>query len=240
MNPPMAGRNNCENFSGDQEQWRNCNPGRNMGYYPYASNYNLNYGTPYGGMYPMGNSMAACDTTNTVYGRTTPQVTMNNSYPATTCLADSSDNMPYDMTNSYAPNTSQQQLMPDGQNKNGGSTVAEAGSTPPNKTVHDIQLEKKYEEEDTETGESSGEEDWSKSKSKEKYMRILKEASEARDEYSNKVKKLIGEVNRHRSQQFNKLDQALEVLVPPNLKEKAISNSLKQDRRLPLRRSYDQ
>ena len=100
MNPPMASRNNCENFSGDQEQWRNCNPGRNMGYYPYASNYNLNYGTPYGGMYPMGNSMAACDTTNTVYGRTTPQVTMNNSYPATTCLADSSDNMPYDMTNS--------------------------------------------------------------------------------------------------------------------------------------------
>ena len=232
----MASRNNCENFSGDQEQWRNCNPGRNMGYYPYAPNYNLNYGTPYGGMYPMGNSMAACDTTNTVYGRTTPQVTMNNSYPATTCLADSSDSMPYDMTNSYAPNASQQQLMPDGQNRNGGSTEAEAGSTPPNRTVHDIEPEKKYEEGDTETGESSGEEDWNKRQSKEKYMKILKEASEARDEYSNKVKKLIGEVNRHRSQQFNKLDQALEVLVPPNLKEKAISSSLKQDRRLPLRR----
>ena len=86
--------------------------------------------------------------------------------------------------------------------------------------MHDIQPEKKYEEGDTETGESSGEEDWSKGQSKEKYMKILKEASEARDEYSNKVKKLIGEVNRHRSQQFNKLDQALEVLVPPNLKRK--------------------
>ena len=67
-------------------------------------------------------------------------------------------------------------------------------------------------------------------------MKILKEASEARDEYSNKLKKLIGEVNRHRSKQFNKLDQALEVLVPPNLKEKTINSSLKQDRRLPLRR----
>ena len=169
MNPPMASRNNCENFNGDQETWRNCNPGRNMGYYPYASNVS-------------------------------------------------------------------QQLMPDGQSKDDGSTVAEAGSTPPNKTVHDIELEKKYEGGDTETGESSGEEDWDKGQSKEKYMKILREASEARDEYSSKLKKLIGEVNRHRSKQFNKLDQALEVLIPPNLKEKTINSSLKQDRRLPLRR----
>ena len=235
-NPPMAKRNNGENFNNDQESWRNCNQGRSMGYYPYASNYNLNYGTPYGGMYPMGNSMATCDTTNTVYGRTTPQVTMNNSYPATACLADSSNNMPYDMTNSYAPKLNQQQLMPIEQIKDDGSTVAEAGSTPPNKTVHDIEPEKKHEDGDTETGESSGEEDGNQKRSQEKYIKILKEASEAREEYSSKLKKLIGEVNRHRSKQFNKLDQALEVLAPPNLKEKAISNSLKQDRRLPLRR----
>ena len=144
--------------------------------------------------------------------------------------------MPYDMTNSYAPNMNQQQLMPSEQIKDDGSTVAEAGSTPPNKTVHDIEPEKKHEDGDTQMGESSGEEDGNQRRSKEKYIKVLKEASEAREEYSSKLKKLIGEVNRHRSKQFSKLDQALEVLAPPNLKEKAISNSLKQDRRLPLRR----
>ena len=231
MNLPMANRNGYENPNGDQELWRNCNQVRNTGYYPYPSNYNLNYGTPYGGMYPMGNSMVTCDTTNTVYGRAMPQVTGQNS-----CLVDSSNNMPYDMTNSYVPNANQQQLMPVKADKDDGSMAAEAGSTPPNKTVHDIEFEKEHEDGDTDTGESSGEEDGNKTQNKERYLKVLKEASQAREEYSIKLRKLVGEVNRHRSKQFHKLDQALEVLAPPNIKEKAINNSLKQDRRLPLRR----
>ena len=229
-------RNGYENSNCDQEPWRNYNQGRNTGYYPYSSNYNLNYGAPYGGVYPMGNSMATCDTTNTVYGRATPQVTGQNPYPLTTCLADSSNNVPYDMTNSYVPNTSQQQPMPVEPKLDDGSMVAEAGSTPPNKTVHDIESEKEDEDGDTDTGESSGEEDGNKKQNKERYLKVLKDASQAREEYSKKLRKLVGEVNRHRSKQFHKLDQALEVLAPPNLKEKAISNSLKQDRRLPLRK----
>ena len=237
MNLPMVNRNGYENSNGDQESWRNFNQGRNMGYYPYSSNYNLNYGTPYGGIYPMGNSMATCDTTNTVFGRATPQVTGQSSYPPSTCMANSSNNAPYDMTNSYVPNTtSPQQPMPVELKKDDGSMVAEAGSTPPNKTVHDIELEKEDEDGDTDTEESSGEEDRNKRHNKERYLKVLKDASQAREEYSNKLRKLVVEVNRHRSKQFHKLDQALEVLTPPNLKEKAISNSLKQDRRLPLRK----
>ena len=236
MNLPMANRNGYENPNGDQESWRNFNQGRNMGYYPYSSNYNLNYGTPYSGIYPMGNSMATCNTTNTVYGRATPQTSGQNSYPLTTCLADSSNNMPYDMTNSYVPNVGQQQPMQVEPKQDDGLTLAEAGSTPPNKTVHDIEFEKEDEDGDTETGESSGEEEGNKRQNKERYLKVLKDASQAREEYTNKLRKLIGEVSRHRSKQFHKLDEALEVLTPPNVKEKAISNSLKQDRRLPLRK----
>ena len=235
-NLPMTNRNSFENSNVDEESWRNFNQGRNTGYYPYPSNYNLNYGTPYGGMYPMGNSMATCETTNTVYGRAAPQVTGQNSYPSATCPADSSNNVPYDMTNSYAPNINQQQPMPVETTQDDGSMVAEAGSTPPNKTVHDIAPEKEDEDGDTDTGESSGEEDGSKRQNRGKYLKVLRDASQAREEYSNRLRKLIGEINRHRSQQFHKLDEALEVLIPPNLKEKAISNSLKQDRRLPLRK----
>ena len=235
-NLPMSNRSNCESSSVDEEQWRNFNQGRNTGYYPYPPNYNLNYGTAYGGMYPMGNSMATCETTNAVYGRAMSQVTAQNSYPSATCPADSSNNVPYDMTNSYAPNISQQQPMPVGTTQDDGSMMAEAGSTPPNKTVHDIEPEKGEEDGDTDTGESSGEEDESRRQNKEKYLKILRDTTQAREEYSNKIRKLIGEINRHRSKQFHKLDEALEVLIPPNLKEKAISNSLRQDRRLPLRK----
>ena len=118
------------------------------------------------GMYPMGNSMATCETTNAVYGRAMSQVTGQNSYPSATCPADSSNNVPYDMTNSYAPNISQQQPMPVETTQDDGSMMAEAGSTPPNKTVHDIEPEKGEEDGDTDTGESSGEEDESRRQNK--------------------------------------------------------------------------
>ena len=233
---PITNRSNCEGSNVDEEQWRNLNQGRNTGYYSYPSNYNLNYGTPYGGMYPMGNSMATCETTSAVYGRTMSQIAGQNSYLSATCPADSSNNMPYDMTSSYTPNISQQQPMPVETTQDGGSMMAEAGSTPPNKTVHDIEPEKGEEDGDTDTEESSGEEDRSRRQNQGKYIKVLRETAQAREEYSNKIRKLIGEINRHRSRQFHKLDEALEVLIPPNLKEKAIGNSLKQDRRLPLRK----